>query len=388
MIYPTSFLEIDAGALRENLKFLKRIAGKNRDILHVVKGNAYGHGIEQFVPLLQRLGANSFGVFDAYEAYRVKQVVHNQPRIIIMGMIDAHEIEWAIIHNIEFYVFDVYRLSKAIDLSKTIGKKAKVHIEVETGMNRTGFEWKDRQQLIKLLENDGQFLEVKGVCTHFAGAESIANYLRVKNQYKMFNKWTGFLDDAKVDYEQIHTACSAAAIRYPKTKMDMIRTGILQYGFWPSEETLIEYLKNKTRQRDPLRRVISWKSTVMSIKTVSKGDYVGYGTSYLASFDMVVATVPIGYAHGFARSLSNQGRVLIRGERTMVIGTVNMNMMVVDITNIKNVEPGDEVVIIGHQKDQSITVSSFSDFSSQLNYELLTRLPREIPRVVNGNGYS
>lgn len=387
MIRPSSYLEIDPRALQENMAFLRRMAGKNREILHVVKGNAYGHGIEQFVPLLQRLGANSFGVFDAYEAFRVSQVVFNKPRIIIMGMIDTHEIEWAISQEIEFYVFDLERLENTIQLAKSIGKPARIHLEVETGMNRIGCEMRFASAYIDIISRNLDHLKLMGLCTHFAGAEDISNYLRIKNQKQKFAKWENLLAEAGLTFNQKHTACSAAAIRDPKTRMDMVRIGILQYGFWPSKETFIEYLKDRKRKKDPLKRVISWKSTVMSIKSVSQGQYVGYGTSYLASTDIKVASVPVGYAHGFARSLSNQGRVLINGERVQVIGTVNMNMMLIDVTILPDIKPGDEVVLIGNQHNQTITLSSFSDYSSQLNYELLTRLPLDIPRVIKGNGY-
>lgn len=386
MIRPSSFLEIDPKALQENMAFLRRIAGKNREILHVVKGNAYGHGIEQFVPLLQRLGASSFGVFDSYEAYRVSQVVYNKPRIVIMGMIDTHEIEWAISHEIEFYVFDIERLEKTIQLAKAIRKSAHIHIEVETGMNRIGIEMKYASKYIDIISRNMDHLKLMGLCTHFAGAEDISNYYRIENQKKQFVKWENLFKEAGLKFNQKHTACSAAAIRDPKTMMDMVRIGILQYGFWPSKETFIDYLKDRTRKTDPLQRVISWKSTVMSIKSVSQGQYVGYGTSYLASSDIKIASVPVGYAHGFARSLSNQGRVLINGERVPVIGTVNMNMILIDVSLLSNIQPGDEVVLIGNQQNQTITLASFSDFSNQLNYELLTRLPLDIPRVIKGNG--
>jgi alanine racemase len=162
----------------------------------------------------------------------------------------------------------------------------------------------------------------------------------------------------------------------------MVRIGILQYGFWPSKETLIQYLSKKSIKTDPLTQVLSWKSSIMSLKKVKTGEFISYGTSYLAQKDMKIALIPVGYAHGFSRNLSNQGRVLISGLRVAVIGMVNMNMLIVDVTANDNVKLGDEVVLIGSQGDLSITVSSFSEFSDQLNYELLTRLPGEIPRNV------
>ena len=162
----------------------------------------------------------------------------------------------------------------------------------------------------------------------------------------------------------------------------MVRIGILQYGFWPSKETLIQFFSKKSIQTDPLTQVLSWKSSIMSLKKVKTGEFISYGTSYLAQKDIKIALIPIGYSHGYARKLSNQGRVLINGQRVAVIGMVNMNMLIIDVTTIESVKLGDEVILIGQQGDLSINVSSFSEFSDQLNYELLTRLPGGIPRVI------
>lgn len=182
--------------------------------------------------------------------------------------------------------------------------------------------------------------------------------------------------------KMLHTACSAASMSYPQTRMDMARVGIMQYGYWPSRETFINYLSTKKDKSDPLKRVITWKSQIMTKHTVLPGEFIGYGTSYMAENETQIAVVPVGYAHGYSRALSNQGRVLIRGQRMGVIGLVNMNMLIVDVTNIPNCEVGDEVVLIGKQDDLEISVSSFGELSIQLNYELLTRLPQDIPRII------
>jgi alanine racemase len=223
---------------------------------------------------------------------------------------------------------------------------------------------------------------LEGICTHYAGAESIANYHRVMNQIKVFNKARTWFENEGIKPHIFHSACSAAAVRYPKTRMNLVRIGIMQYGFWSNAETLIHYLTQSEKHNNPLKRLISWKSRIMGIKEVKTGEFIGYGTTYLASRDMRIATIPIGYAQGFSRSLGNQGRFLIGGERVSVIGTVNMNLVTVDITNVPQAGHGDEVVIIGEQGDLSISVASFSELSNQLNYELLTRLPDNIPRII------
>jgi len=174
---------------------------------------------------------------------------------------------------------------------------------------------------------------------------------------------------------------------YPKTRMDLVRIGIAHYGFWPSKETEMQFLINnggveRVRRKNPLRRVLRWCSSIMAIKEIPAGEFVGYGNSYLTTRKLRVAAVPVGYFHGFSRQLSNLGRVLVRGKRVGIVGTVNMNMLLVNISEIKDVRLGDEVVIIGKQNRSQISVSSFSDLSNLLNYEALVRLPAEIPRVV------
>jgi len=236
--------------------------------------------------------------------------------------------------------------------------------------------------LVSILVANQENLVFDGLCTHFAGAESIANHVRVQQQKDEFNILVKWFEEKGMVPNRKHTCCSAASIRLPSMHFDMVRIGIMQYGFWPSREVFIEYLKDKKLKEDPLKRIISWKSWVMSVKEVEMGEFIGYGTTYLAQSDMKIAIVPVGYSHGFSRSLSNQGRALIRGYRLPVTGMVNMNNMAIDITQAPNIGKGDEVTLIGNSEDLEISVSSFGELSDQLNYELLTRLPERIPRIV------
>jgi alanine racemase len=171
-------------------------------------------------------------------------------------------------------------------------------------------------------------------------------------------------------------------LSYPRYKADLVRLGILQYGFFPSPETYIQFVTKHRIQKNPLKRVISWKSRVMDLKKVKIGEFIGYGTTYLTNEPTKIAIVPIGYSNGFTRYLSNNGKVLIRGQRHSVVGTVNMNMIAVNVSSLTNIEIGDEVVIIGRQDDAELTVASFSEISNIVNYELLTRLPSEINRTI------
>ncbi len=381
-MFNTSYIEISRKAYMNNIRYLKKIIGKDVIFSSVIKGNAYGHGVENVVPLAEEAGIRHFSVFSAKEANDVLKVMSPGNQIMIMGLLDDEEIEWAITNDIEFFVFDMGRFEKTIETARMLRKKAIIHIEVETGFNRTGFEYDQIAELTAFMKREREHFVFQGLCTHYAGAESLANYLRIKNQTTMFRKFTRYFTRHDLHPNLRHTACSAAALTYPNTIMDMVRFGISQYGFWPSPETHMFRFRKDTKDTNPLRRMLSWKSKVMVVKTVEPGGFVGYGSSFLANKRLKIAIIPVGYANGFSRALSNTGRVLIRGRRVPVIGTVTMNTMTVNVTDIPNVERGDEVVIIGKQKRLSISISSFCEMSDQLNYQLLTRLPVDIPRFI------
>lgn len=387
-IFSTSTITLSKSAVRQNVRFVKKKLADNVLLSAVLKGNAYGHGIKEMVPLFESANVKHLSVFSTHEAAQVFQVKKESTDIMIMGWMEDEETEWAIGNGIEFYVFEMGRLHAAIQFAKKLNKKAKIHVEVETGMNRTGFEEEHLDEVMELMKENEDFISFEGLCTHYAGAESITNYLRVVDQIKKYKKICDLFEENNLIPKRKHTACSAAAMSYPETQMDMVRIGILLYGFWPSQETFIAYQRSNGHGQDgldrkvkhPLKRVISWRSKIMSVKEVPVGEFVGYGTSYQATIKMKIATVPVGYAYGFARSLSNQGRVIVNGKRVAVISTVNMNLMIINVTECKNVGKGDEVILIGSNGKVNVTVASFGELSNQLNYELLSRLPMDTPR--------
>jgi alanine racemase len=386
-VFHSSYIELSKSALMKNIKFIKNLIGKDVQFSSVIKGNAYGHGIEQFLPLAEKCGIRHFSVFNADEALNALSNKTEDSHISIMGAIDDEELSWAIENDISFYIFETGRLRKAILSSRVVGRPARIHLELETGLNRTGLQDQQLDEAVCLIKDNPNHLQVDGVCTHYAGAESVNNFLRIQNQIDQFNSQVKWLTKQGINCGLRHTACSAAALSYPQTRMDMVRIGIAQYGFWPSQETRMQYIlntgtKHNHRDHDPLKRVMTWKSKVMNIKEVDQGEFVGYGTSYMTLLPQRIAAIPIGYHHGFARSLSNLGYVLIRGKRAPVVGMVNMHVILVDVTRIKEIERGDEVVIIGKQKNAFITVGSFSDLSRFQNYEVLARLPFNIPRLI------
>lgn len=379
---PTSRIELSRSAYQDNINFIYELLPSNAIFASVIKGNAYGHGIEQFTPIAFEAGVRHFCVFSAEEAFRLLRTLDSSIYILIMGHIAEDELEWVIEHELDFFVFHMERLKQSKKAAKKVGKPANIHIELETGMNRTGFPQKQFKKVFNYISDHSEHLNFKGICTHFAGAESITNYHRVQKQKKRFNRSIRALSRLNQHPKYIHACCSAAAIQYPNMIHDMARIGILQYGFWPSTETLIRYQSKHKVNHNPLTRVLSWKSQVMEIKEVKVGEFIGYGSSFFTNIPTKIAIVPVGYSYGYARDLSNVGKVLIRGKRLSVIGIVNMNALTVDVTELDHIEKGDEVVLIGKQGDGEITVSSFSDYSNLVNYETLARLPMDVPRIV------
>lgn len=378
----TSQIELDKKALKNNIDFIKNHIGENVKYSMVVKANAYGHGIEEIVPIAEGYGVNHFSVFSIAEAQRVFEVKKEATQIMIMGWVDGDYFDWAINSGVSFFVFTQYRLKRAIDRAKDLNKVAKIHLELETGMYRTGLTKKELEPVARLIKENKEYIEVEGVCTHYAGAENLETHERIVEQINTFKNLCSELENLGIKPKTRHTACSAAMFNYPETIMDMVRVGVSSYGFWPNLQTKFRYLRENNLSESPLLRVLEWKSFIMSVNEVPKGKYISYGTSFLTTRHSKIATIPVGYGYGFSRNLSNNGYVLLKGERAKIVGVVNMNMLVVDVTDIKNVEVDDVVILIGEQGDEEITVSSFSEMNNSLNYEMLTRLPDHIPRNV------
>jgi alanine racemase len=382
----STIITLNPNAVKNNIAFLRKQYGKKVKISSVLKANAYGHGIEQMVPMLEKAGVDHFSVFEYDEAVRIYRSLSAPAAIVIMGWISDRNLKTSIQTGFEFFVFNIDRLKKSLAIARQLKTTAKIHLEAETGMNRTGLNTNQLKEAISILLNNPESFEIMGFCTHLAGPESISNHLRVQRQLKIYQQMLLLLNQNNIKPKYRHVANSAASMVYPATRMDLVRVGIMQYGFWSSAEIFIHYIGNKPEMVDPLHRVLDWKSQIMSIKDVNIGEFVGYGVSYLAQTKLKMAIVPVGYSNGYSRSLSNKGRVLVRGIRCSVIGLVNMNMIAIDVTNVDNVTEGDEVVIIGKQADLEIKVSAFSDISNMLNYEVLSHLPKNIERkVLNGS---
>ncbi|TXB67914.1 alanine racemase [Phaeodactylibacter luteus] len=379
----TSRIELSQSSLKKNINFLRRKIGPEARLSCVVKANAYGHGIPQMVTMLCRMGVNHISVASAYEAEEVLEYRSAGTDIMIMGILYDRDIEWAIAHDIEFYVFNYDRLPLVLEKCKKLAKKARVHVEVETGTNRTGMTEPYFKKALTFLKRNKEYITFQGLCTHLAGAESISSNFRTEQQKK---RYEGYLSECrKRKFMPIyrHIACSASALVMPETRYDLVRVGVATYGFWPSPDVYYQHLQQAGKLKDtPMSRIISWKTDVMDIKHVPKGDFIGYGTSFQATRNMTVAVVPVGYCNGYPRGQSNRGHVLIKGRKAPITGLINMNLFMADVSDIPGVQPGEEVVLLGKQKNNTINVSSFTNYVQLLNNEMLSRLPAAIPRKI------
>lgn len=371
-----SWIELDAAALRHNLSVLREEMAPAA-LCMVVKANAYGHGYSPMVELAEAAGQRIFSVFSAREAAGFYRASDGKSRLMVMGYTHDDDVPWLLERGAEFWVNNPHEVAKFSGHAERTGTIGQIHLEVETGMNRTGVPLRLALEIAKEI-TDNKHLKLQGICTHLAGAEDRANLPRISQQRQRFEELLSSLREAGIEAEA-HLSSSASAILDEDSRYDMVRTGIACYGHWPSTQ-----VREQRDKKFALKRVMSWKSVVMSVHDVPDGQMVGYGDSYEAEGDTKIAVVPVGYVDGLARGLSNRGHVLIDGRSASIVGPVNMNMMQVHVTHIPNIAPGDEVVLIGTSGDREIGVSSFADFSGTMTYEMMARLSVEIPRFVKG----
>jgi len=384
MVNHSSRIRLSQSALQHNITFLRKKIGEKPIISSVVKANAYGHGIETFVPMAENCGISHFAVASSYEAKEVLDARTTEATVMIMGILYDSDLPWVIEHGVEFFVFDFPRLKKALQVAGNVGKKAVIHLEVETGGNRTGLSEEELQEVVHFLKDHKEHLDFKGFCTHYAGIETLSNQFRIVQQQQKFEQIYRQVEQIGYLPELRHTACSAAALAFPETVMDMVRIGTAQYGMWPSPDIYNMHLMRSGEAEGAfLRQLLTWETDIMHLKAIEEDDYVGYGTSFRARRDMTIAVIPIGYSNGFAKALSNVGHVLIKGRQAPIVGLVNMNVFMVDVTDIKDAEVGDKVVLVGQQGDEKITIRSFSESTNFINNEFVSRLPSAIPREIS-----
>lgn len=373
-----SWIEVDGDALHDNITALRRELHPARMAM-VVKADAYGHGVSATVPIAEAAGVDEFAVFSVHEASHVLDAARTR-HIQIMGHV-GNRWDWVAEQGIEPWIGDVALWPEAQAAAANADVPLRIHLEVETGMHRTGLIPDNVLHVIEEAADDPH-VEVRGLCTHLAGAEDRRNAERIADQMACFQSVQDAIVDAGHALPLRHVASSSAALVDPELRFDMVRVGIASYGHWPTPEVRRRY--HEAGKQLGLRRVMTWRSRIMAIQHVPAGDCIGYGTSYQASQDMTIAIVPVGYGDGLMRGLSNWGQVLVEGTRCPIVGPVNMNMVQIDVSHLPDVAPGNDVVLIGRQGDEEIGVHSFAETQELINYELMARISPDLPRLVVG----
>ena len=369
-----TWIEINQRALKNNYSIFRRLIGPKCLLMSVVKSNAYGHSLIDFSRATESLGIDWFGVDSIVEAESLRKAGLKKP-ILVLGYTLESKIGNAFKNNISLTVSDFSTLKNLKNI-KIHGHKLKIHIKIDTGMHRQGFFVSEIPAVIKILKSQPNII-LEGVYTHFSSAKNPAFPSATFNQIEQFKKAIDLFESAGFKGFIKHTAATSGTIIFPQSHFDLVRIGIGLCGLWPSKET-----KEAFREKIKLEPVLSWKTIVGQIKSLPKGSKVGYDLTETLDRSSSVAILPIGYWHGFPRSLSSIGKVLIKGNEVKVIGRVSMDMISVDVTDVKNVKVGDEVILIGRSEKSEISVDDIAYLSDTINYEIVTRLNPLIKRIV------
>lgn len=356
--------EYDTEALRHNFRLVRELVG-SRKIMAAVKANGYGMGVMPLVNILREEGVDylAVAVIDEALALRAKEV--DLP-ILVLGAIPPQDLAKAVYNDITITIFSFDCAMMADFLGGQMGKKVKVHIKLDSGMHRLGFlPTEESLGMIKVI-CEMPNLEVEGIFSHLAQADCDEAFTRA--QISVFKEAVERLSAAGVDIPLKHLANSAAILDYPDTYWDMVRPGILLHGFGTGS----------VNSRS-LREVLTLKSSIVRIHRVDKGAEISYGGTFVAPDSRRIATVPIGYADGYFRCLSNKAEALICGHRVRQVGNICMDQMMFDVTDLPQVRVGDEVVLWGKQGDEFISLSEVAEKAGTITYELLTSMKR-IPK--------
>ena len=373
-------INLSQKAIAGNIRSLSALAG-DRLLAICVKANAYGHGLAQMVGMLAKHSEVTYLTVQSIEEAQVVRQAGWKKRVLVLGPVPSAELETLIEHDLEPMIFDQRTLSLLGKLADRHNVQIKTHLKLETGTNRQGITGNELPAFAAIYKKHAGLKIPYGAATHFANIEDTTSHDYAEQQLKCFAQLLKQMTALKIKPRLRHTACSAALILFDKTRFDLVRPGIAAYGHWPSKETYLSY-RLQGGGNDLFHPILSWKTRVTQIKQVPADSFVGYGCTYRTTARTRLAVLPIGYADGYDRQLSNLAYVLINGRRAPVRGRVCMNLTMVDITDIKNVRSGDEVTLIGRDGDEVLTVEQIASWAGTINYEILARLSPLIERIV------
>lgn len=372
MPYFRSAVEVDLDIIRENFLNIKKKVGEKTKVLAVIKADAYGHGAVETARALEK-ECDFFGVADIDEAMQLRIAGFDTP-ILILGRTDPYYSDAVIKMDIRT---TISCLSDALALSKEgerQNKKAKIHIAVDTGMSRIGFQADEADLIIEISKLP--FIEIEGIFSHFATADE-ASLDRAKKQKELFDCVLSELSSKGLEIPVRHMSNSAGIINFDR-EYDMVRAGIVLYGLYPSHEVDKRLL--------PVSPAMRWVAKISHVKTLPAGREISYGGTYVTEKETVVATVPVGYADGYPRCLSGIGEVLVGGKRVPIIGRICMDQFMIDVTDVPDITLGSEVTLVGRDGDEYLSMEEVSEKAYSFNYELPCRISRRVPRIYYKGG--
>ena len=373
-----NWVEISRRALAQNVLRFKTHIGAGVKLAAVVKANAYGHGLGAVSRIVLESGADWLAVNSIEEAEQVRAAGIAAP-VLCLGYVPLSQLEKAVRLDVRLTVYNPATVERLGEVAGRLGRKARLHVKVETGTNRQGVPREELPDFARMIAGYPH-LVLEGLSTHYANIEDVTEHRFAELQLRNFIEACSMLESRGFSVPVRHTACTAAAILFPRTLFNMARVGIGLYGLWPSKETRISALQAGVALNE-LEPVLTWKTRIAQVKMVKSGETIGYGCTDLATQDTRLAVLPVGYYDGYDRKLSSIGYVLIRGRRAPVRGRVCMNMIMVDVTNIPEARVEDEVVLLGRQGDDSVSAEVLAGKIGTINYEVVTGILPRVTRV-------
>jgi alanine racemase len=360
---------VDLDAIAHNMQTLKRHVGERVQVMAVVKANAYGHGAEAVARVALESGATWLAVNRIDEGVALRQVGIQAP-ILVMGYTPAAAAAAAVAHDLRLTLVS-WEVAEALSaLAVAVGKRAPIHIKVDSGMGRWGLLPDEVADFVRAASRLPG-LQLEGAFTHFAVAD-LADKEYTRRQFAIYSGVLSALEEDGIHIPMRHVANSAAALDLPDLHLDAVRIGIALYGLRPSAEV---------EPAVPLMPALTLKSRVGRVRILPAGSSISYGRTFVTEHAVPVALIPVGYGDGYLRLNSNRGAVLIHGQRAPIRGRVCMDQFVVEISGIEDVLPDDEVVLIGRQGDDELSAEEVAGWAETINYEVVTQLMPRVPRV-------
>ena len=378
--YHRTWAEVDLDKIENNIKHIQTHLKPETKIIGVIKADAYGHGACATANILDKY-VSMFALSSIDEVLQLRKNNINKP-MLVLGYTPIELVETLIRNNITQTVFSYDYAEKLYQEAKNYGRKLNIHIKLDTGMTRLGFDTQSQadidssaRQIIQAYHKFSDFLQFDGLFTHFAISDEPEQDFTNK-QFDFFCQMSTRLKREGIPFHNLHVCNSAAIINYPAMHLDMVRPGIILYGLKPDKKTT----------DIGLSPALSLKTVVSQIHTVKKGATISYGRTYKVNKDTTIATLPIGYADGYSRLMSNGGQVLVNGLRAPIVGRICMDQCMIDITPIKNVKQGDIVTLIGKSGNDEINVEEIADRMGTINYEVTCLIGKRVPRVYMKDG--